>query len=331
MGLRVRKMKPSSVLRRVASAIGLGRLRAFLSGPGSVTEYWGVQAGTWGASDARHWTELQQIQDVINERVSGDARVNPYTYFMRAHLAGRLPVARALTVGCGGGELERGLCQHGFAVEHDAFDIAPEAIRKAIAAADAAGHSRIRYRVADANTLLLEPDTYDVIFGVHAIHHVERLENAFEQIARALKPDGYLFLNEFVGPTRFQWSKRQLQAIDGLLRVLPERFRRSRVDDTLKMRAPRPSVGQMIATDPSEAVRSGEILRVAEEHFEIVDKRPYGGTILHPLLDDIAGNFADSWDGGRALLAAICDLEWALVQSGELASDFVVVVARKRP
>ncbi|HPA51408.1 MAG TPA: methyltransferase domain-containing protein [Thermoanaerobaculia bacterium] len=323
-------MKLPAKLRRLASAARLARLRRRFLGAGSAVDHWDELARAGEAGAGRQWTELAQVQEVINERISGEAHVNPYLHFMRRHLAGRLPVARALTIGCGTGELERGLFRHGFAIEHDGFDIAPEAVRGAIAAAKAEGCRGIRYSVADANALLLEPDSYDVVFGVHSIHHVERLENAFEQIALALKPDGLLFLNEFVGPSRFQWSRRQLEVIDGVLRLLPERFLRSRVRGTIKKRAPRPSVRRMLATDPSEAVRSDEILALVDGWFDVVEVRPYGGTVLHPLLDEIAGNFARSEDGGSEILAAICRLEWALIQAGDLTSDFAVVVARKR-
>jgi hypothetical protein len=137
-------------------------------------------------------------------------------------------------------------------------------------------------------------------------------------------------MNEFVGPSRFQWADRQLEVVNGLLRALPEFFRRSTVDGRIKREVTRPTAEEMIATDPSEAVRSAEILHVAESFFEIVEVRPYGGTVLHVLLDDIAGNFARPEDGGRDLLAAVCDLEWALVTAGELTSDFAVVVAQAR-
>lgn len=323
-------MSTLPALRRLASAVGLGRLRRRLAGPGSVPEFWGEQAGTWSLDGVRHWTELQQVQDVINRRVSGDPSVNPYLYFMRAYLADRLPVARALTIGCGAGDLERGLAQYGFATRHDAFDVAPEAIRKATAAAEAAGFRQIHYSVADGNELRLEPNAYDVVFGVFSIHHIEALEGAFGQVARALRPGGLFFMNEYVGPTRFQWTDRQLETVNGLLTALPEALRRNAVDGGVKRRVPRPTVEEMIAMDPSEAVRSGEILSTAAKYFEIVEVRPYGGTVLHLLLDDIAGNFRGPEAGGSDLLAAICDLEWALVRSGALASDFAVVVARAR-
>lgn len=301
-----------------------------LRGSRTVAEFWGEQAGTSKVGGVRHWTELAQVQGVINRRVSGDPAVDPYMHFLRTHLGGRLPVERALTIGCGVGELERGLCQHGFATKHEGIDVAPGAIQKASAAAEDAGLLSLEYRVVDGNSLLLPKGTYDVVFGVHSIHHIAGLELLFEQIACALRPGGLFFMNEFVGPTRFQWTDRQLEVVNGLLSALPAELRVSAVDGGLKRRVPRPTVREMIAADPSEAVRSGEIMKVASGFFDILEVRPYGGTVLQLLLDDIAGNFSRAGGGGREILAAICDLEWALIGAGYLESDFAVVVARPK-
>lgn len=295
-----------------------------------VARFWNGQAGQWGIGGVRHWTELQQVHEIINLRVSGDPAVDPYCHLLRSRLEGRLPVGRALTIGCGSGELERGLCQYGFARDHDAVDVAPRAIEKAVEAARAAGLSQLSYRVADGNALQLERGSYDVVFGVHSIHHITRLESVFRQVAGALRPGGLFFMNEFVGPTRFQWTDRQLEVVNGLLRVLPGSFRVSALDGRLKSFVKRPTIEEMVAADPSEAIRSAEILEVASDFFEILEVRPYGGTILQILLDDIAGNFGRPGSGGRELLAAIADLEWALIGSGDLNSDFVVVVAKAK-
>lgn len=210
------------------------------------------------------------------------------------------------------------------------MDVAPRAIEKAAASAKEAGLDHLRYRVVDGNALQIEPRSCDVVFGVHSIHHIARLEDVFRQVAGALRPGGLFFMNEFVGPTRFQWTERQLEVVNGLLRALPESFRLSSVDGRRKDVVRRPTVEEMIAVDPSEAVRSAEILPVASEHFEILEVRPYGGTVLQTLLDDIAGNFARPGTGGREILDAIADLEWALIQAGVLQSDFAVVVARPK-
>ena len=323
-------MTIASYLRRLAGAVIPRRVRLALRRNLTAAEFWGEQAGTWSVGGVRHWTELDQVQDVINRRVSGDPAVDPYMLFLRTYLDSRLPVERALTIGCGGGDLERGLSRHGFARRHEGFDVAPGAIEKAVAAAREAGLPSLEYCVVDGNSLLLAKETYDVVLGVHSIHHIAGLENLFEQIANALKPDGLFFMNEFIGPTRFQWTDRQLEVVNGLLRALPKELRASSVDGSVKRRVRRPTVKEIVATDPSEAVRSGEIMAIAADFFEILEVRPYGGTVLQLLLDDIAGNFSRPDGGGRGILAAICDLEWALIGSGHLESDFAVVVARPK-
>lgn len=305
-------------------------LRRRLRGTRTAAEFWSEQAGTWDLGGGRHWTELQQVQEIINERVSGEPNVNPYLYLLRTRLAGCLPVRSALTVGCGSGELERGFAPLGLATEHVGLDVAPGAIARAEAAAREAGLTQVRYHVADANTVRLEPGSFDVVFGVYSVHHVENLEHLFEQVALALRPEGFLFLNEFVGPTRFQWTDRQLEVVNGLLSSLPEEMRVSLVDGRPKRSVRRPTIAEMIATDPSEAVKSGELLEVASKFFEILEIRPYGGTVLHLLLDDIAGRFQRPEPWARQLLASIAEVEWALIASGDLPSDFAVVVAKPR-
>jgi len=286
--------------------------------------------GKWSIGGKRHWTELEKIQGIINVRVSGDSRVDPYLWFLRRYLGPCLPVRDALTIGCGTGELERGLCQYGFALRHEGVDLSEDAVDRAKYAARSASLSHLHYIVSDANRLDLPRNAFDVVFGVHSIHHVEALERLFTQIAQSLRPKGLLFLNEFMGPTRFQWSDRQLEIVNALLRVLPEEFRRSTVSGDVKNSVMRPTVEEMIATDPSEAIRSSEILEVASDYFELLEVRPYGGTVLQILLDDIAGNFAPPRPGGMELLAAIADLEWAIIEAGDLSSDFAVVVARPK-
>lgn len=317
-------------LRRVARRLVPLSLRLALMRRRDAADVWGNAPDPVVPGHERDWTQLAQVRGHLNRRVSGDPAVDAYMYFLRTRLPDRLPVGDALTIGCGEGALERGLARHSFALRHDAVDVAPKAVERAAAAAQEAGLGHLRYRVADADHLRLEPGSYDVVLGVQAIHHIERLEHLFEQVAAALRPDGFLFLDEFVGPSRFQWTRRQLEAVDGILATLPERLRRSVADGRVRRRALRPTVREVRATDPSEAIRSEEILSVASRYFDLLEVRPYGGTILHLLLHEIAGNFSPSVPGGPEILDAIAELEWSLVTSGDLPSDFAIVVARPR-
>jgi O-antigen biosynthesis protein len=323
----------SVIMRRLSEhlAIALHRLRRLSwRCETRVADLWGREMSGYKIGGGILWTELPGIQRRINQRVSGDHLIDPYQWAIGKYFTELLPFARALTLGCGNGELERGLAKYGFCSRHDAFDIAPGAVEFAAAAARAAGLNHIHYEVADLNHLEFPEATYDCVLGVQAVHHVEALEHVFSAVQRALKPRGFLLLNEFVGPTRFQWTERQLDVINGILKALPEPFRRNRArPGVLKSRIRRPSLARIVQYDPSEAVRSSEILPLLQRHFEVLDVNGYGGTILHMLLHEIAGNFADSEPGGAQLLDALCDLEEALIACGDLTHDFAVVVARK--
>jgi hypothetical protein len=90
------------------------------------------------------------------------------------------------------------------------------------------------------------------------------------------------------------------------------------------------SVEQMIEMDPTEAVRSADIERVLYETFEVVEDRPWGGTIMHMLFENIAGNFAPDNPLHDAIVKLIVDEENLLIEQRVIPSDFKVYVCRRR-
>jgi hypothetical protein len=155
------------------------------------------------------------------------------------------------------------------------------------------------------------------------------------KVHRALKPTGYLVASEFIGPTRFQWTDRQLEVVNGILAILPPLYRQRWSDGRIKKKAYRPSRLSMMMGDPSEAVESGCIVPLLERHFEVVERRDYGGTIIHPLFDDIAHNFL-SEDGeekdeeARRLIELCFYIEDTLLELGHIQSDFALLVCKPR-
>lgn len=295
-----------------------------------IKNVWGTQR-VWDGTDIRHWLQHPLVQERINLRISGIPQINRFEYFLRTYLEGKLPVDRALTLGSGLGELERGLCQYNFARAHQGVDLSDDAVAIAAEKACTAGYDQLTYRVADLNTIKLERQAYDVTFGISSIHHIQNLEHLFRQVHQALRPGGYFFLDEFIGPTRFQWTDVQLETMNDALRQLPKELRR-RISDRKKFkeRVIRETPKEVIASDPSEAARSSEILPVIAQHFEIIDIKGYGGAILHQLLYDIAGNFCEENAGSLAHLRRLFELEDELTASGKLSNDFAVIIARPK-
>jgi hypothetical protein len=62
----------------------------------------------------------------------------------------------------------------------------------------------------------------------------------------------------------------------------------------------------------------------------VLEVRGAGGSLLHLLLEDIAGNFAPDNPDAVHWLDALFHLEDALIADGTLSDDFAVIIARKR-
>ncbi|HEX7152963.1 MAG TPA: class I SAM-dependent methyltransferase [Thermoanaerobaculia bacterium] len=274
------------------------------------------------------WMANIVVQIHHNERATGDPARNWVTSWAHRYFVG--DNLRVLVLGCGEGWLERSLAEQPYIANIDACDFAEEAVERARELARAQGLGKIHYHVTDLNTAMLEENAYDVVVAHAVLHHIEKLEHAFGQIERAMRPNATFIINEYVGAKRFQYSEDVLRIINELLACLPEPLRRGAVERRVYDRRERPTVEQMIASDPTEAVRSDELLPFIESRFEVLDRRDIGGTILQHLLYDIAQNFRFDDPRERAYLELLCNIEAMLVDGGRIPADFVLLAARKK-
>lgn len=205
---------------------------------------------------------------------------------------------RMLSVGCGYGALERHLASLSAFSSCDAFDIAPAAIFGAKAAAQAEGLSGINYVCADVEQFEFGEKRYDAVWFNGSLHHIKALERVLDSVRRSLKPDGYLFLNEYVGANHFGFPLAQREAMTHAFHLIPPRFRKSFIKENfgqIMEVAPLPDPSEVHRVDPSEAVRSEDIKSVVAQSFDFLTINNCGGTLLQlPVLFDgfPAGGFA---------------------------------------
>ncbi len=127
------------------------------------------------------------------------------------------------------------------------------------------------------------------MLALQSLHHFDHIGETIGLIARALRPGGLLIVDEFVGPSRLQWTKAQLRTANALLAALPAQ-RRVQADGRIKRRVIRPSVLSMRLDDPSEAAEASDLLPALRQNFTILEEHPYGSA-LHLALHGIAHNF----------------------------------------
>jgi len=234
-----------------------------------------------------------------------------------------------LSIACGDGTLERHAISLNICSKFDAYDISSKSIEIAKGLSEEKGLGPcINYQAADINNIILDKDKYDIIFAGMAMHHFLNLEHIFAELRKSLKPNGLLVLIEFVGPSQFQWTDKQVSIINELLEILPERLKVDLRSGHLKEQCGKPSIEYMNQNDPSEAIRSSDIIPLVSKMFTVEERIDFGGTISHMLLDGIIANFNPGKEEDIAILRLLGYIDDILIKEKVLSSDFSLIVAR---
>ena len=271
------------------------------------------------------------VRAAMNRRTTGDVHRDAYHQLktQMGEWGFALPLTRVASLCCGTGSLERRLVEMGLIQRCVGYDLATSALDAARQEAERHNFQGLSYEQRDLEHDGLSLSDLDLVVAHQSVHHLERLEQVFDAVDRALAPGGIVHLHEFVGPDRFQWSDRQIEEMTAWLQSLPERYQQTSTG-ILKTRMWRATIQEMMAHDPSEAARSSAIESVVRKRFEIMDRRELGGTLAVMALAEIAHNFDPDSTEDVAHLERLLDREAQLIAAGELTSDFVVITARKR-
>ena len=130
----------------------------------------------------------------------------------------------------------------------------------------------------------------------------------------ALRPGGILYLDEMISPSRTYWNDETFAEYRRLYKLIPEELR---LHDEL----PLPIQGD----DPSEAIRSGEILEQLSIGFDIEHFRGYGGNILAIMCPNIRMDRAPA-----EFISTMIDFEKQRLSAGDQPFYAVIVAKPKR-
>ncbi|MFC1675669.1 class I SAM-dependent methyltransferase [Planctomycetota bacterium] len=276
------------------------------------------------------WWIIPEVEKHWNYLISGDENVDFYQYICDKYFSGKNGL-KSLSLGCGTGVKELKWAELGNFEKMEAFDISENRIKFAKEQAQEKGYGNILdFRMADIYTVELQENYYNAIIVDNSLHHFSPLEELLLKINRSLSHDGYFIVNEFVGPTRFQWTDKQLKIANSVRKILPEKYRAHIVDGCVNRKIIRPSLLNMTLKDPSEAVESSNIMPLLKQIFDIVEVRPYNGAILNLVLGGIAHNFVCDDAEAKKYLRLCQDIDDLLTETGQVESDFVVAVCKKK-
>jgi len=322
--------RAASRLRRRSWIVGVKRLLNparwrgldVSSGEGGPTtlvaeDFWNKNVGRHREPFA-HWESPDPIQKSLNEVVTGDRDLAPPLWFIRKYG----PFISVAELGCGDGFLVEYLavnCPDGHIFGFDFSAASIEISRKRCSHLPNASFQKI-----DLNVESLPPRSLDAIFTTGSMHHIEKLDHCFGSIAAALTDRGYLWLNDYVGPARFQWSDTHIRMAGELLATVPEKWRTGSPISRCDPNALR-------ETDPSEAIAPHQIEDALYAHFEVLEKFDRGGTLLMPIFGSacLSSTMAEC-EEGLQVLQRLFDTERALIRCGMIKSLNRQYIAKPR-
>jgi SAM-dependent methyltransferase len=281
-----------------------------------------------GSLDDKVWTASPVVRRYLHTLASGSPDCDWLTWVRANHLPER--VERVLVIGCGSGWLERALARKQGIGSITACDVANDRVLAAEKIARQQALEQIRYLTVNLETEPLPAGEFDAIFAHDVLHHITDLEGLYGRIHKSLAPDGRFLFNEYVGPNRFQYSDLQIHLINRYFRLIPDHLRFNRYWKILPWQKPRVDPAQLAADDPTEAVRSEEVLPLAREFFQVEKEYPYGGGLLNYLLYEVIVNFDERNAYDNWLLQGLCDAEDRLTRSHVIDPDFSIFVGRRR-
>ena len=288
--------------------------------PGSVAAFWDSRHAQ--GADHDNFLAHHLVHAYVSLRAFGDLTSHMDAVIAEIRTRTR-PGARIFSPGCGAAKKELAMAQRLPDRHFVAADIAEQALQQGRSEAERLGVRNLELVRADFNHLALEPTSFDIVTGLGAVHHVEALEHFWQQCRRALRPEGVVLAQEYVGPNRLQWTDVQVEAANRALHdLVPAEHK------THHQRVVPVPLAEIMAIDPSEAVRSRDILPTCRSAgFRIVGYAGAGCALLQPvLMYQIATYDPRNWDHNLVLTTLFRE-EDRLMREGVIGDDFAMFIA----
>jgi SAM-dependent methyltransferase len=179
---------------------------------------------------------------------------------------------------------------------------------------------------ADCNDLVIEPNQFELVIGLHGIHHVYNVGGLFYQINKSLKLGGILYIHEWIGPEKLQIPRFNAFFSRLLLHMLFSRKERTTHENRVKGKF---LTHEPEAFDPSEACNSLEITRQLSKYFNIKAEHYYGA-LCYPMFEGLGRNFNNKGSISNFRFKIVLFVERLLLAMKIIKPLFLISISQKR-
>lgn len=158
--------------------------------------------------------------------------------------------------------------------------------------------------------------TFDLVVWSNALHHMMDVPGAVAWSRRILRPGGVLFIDDYVGPSRFQYSDETLEIVNRVRSTLPVNiFRATGSEKAVPRLITRIKPEELMAVDPSEAADSERTLEAVRNIFPEANIIPISSSIFILAYQRIVHRLNESHHRHIKMAAIIDEM---LLQSGSI-------------
>src|SRR5271165_3457847 len=184
------------------------------------------------------------VRAAINRRITGDPELGPETYFARRH-GPSIVAPHVLSLRASDAKLEVALVEAGSCERVTGLDDEQGRVDFAAGRVPEPLRGRVSFQLGTLDRW--EPaEPLGAVVSRSFLHRRADLEIVLDRLAVMLAPGGLLFVEDFVGPSHFQWTDAQLEVINRLLACLPGELLTdlSAADGRQKSRVERPNLAK---------------------------------------------------------------------------------------
>lgn len=277
---------------------------------------------TSGGRAGPNWWNNTLVLRHVNRLVCGQP-IKLFSAGCRAKLRDQLGygvcLRRGVSIGCGTGVKEMSMIMDGLVECFDLYELSSSRIDLGKQKAKDLGLSdRINFFHGDAFTFR-HREQYDIVHWDNSLHHMLDVNHALRWSRQNLRPGGWLFMNDFIGPSRFQWTENNLQLCNRIRSLLPARCFQAPggTGKGISRGISRPEIDAFIAKDPSEAADSSNILPSINAHFPSAVITMTGGALYHIGFAGIYANLDMSQDEDRYIVESMLLADELAMKNGE--------------
>jgi glycosyltransferase involved in cell wall biosynthesis/SAM-dependent methyltransferase len=249
------------------------------------------------------------------------------TQLLKNHLNGR-KLKLGVSVGFGTGEKEIRLLEQGLVEKFMLFELSEKAVAMATANAEKAGLSqRVEIYHEDAFSHDFSNAEVDLVHWNNALHHMFDVDAAVKWSRDILVPGGAFYMDDYVGPNRFQNPEHALNLVNQIYADIPDKYKKLKGTELYK--GPAGNIDPDMIEDPSEAVDSERILDAVKKHFPNAQIVLTGGLLYFGALTSLWANFDETDEEDRHILNLIMDADALLAKYPDMVSLYAVALAFK--